>query len=69
MAQIIDDSEAKLLTQIRALGEGKMKEKLLETFLNTMHNYQGRSSRTVPKTEAKALFIDASFEKNTRAFQ
>ena len=36
MAKNIDDSETKLLAQIKALGEGEMKEKLLETFLNTM---------------------------------
>ena len=46
-----------------------MKENLLETFLNTMHKNQERSSKTASKTESKALFVDASFEKNTRAFQ
>ncbi len=65
----MDDAETKLLAQIKTLGEGEMKEKLLETFLSTMHKNQGSSSKTASKTEPKALFIDASFERNTRSFQ
>lgn len=69
MAQTIDDAETKLLAQIRTLREGELKEKLLETFLSTMHKKQGHCSKSSSKIEFKALFIDASFERNTRVFQ
>ena len=46
-----------------------MKEKLLETFLSTMHKNQGSSSKTASKIEPKALFINASFERNAISFQ
>jgi len=69
MAQTMDDVETKLLAHIKTLGEGEMKEKLLETFLSTMHKNQGSSSKTTSKTKPKALFIDASFERNTRSYK
>ena len=34
-----------------------------------MHKNQGSSSKTASKTKLKALFVDASFERNTRSFQ
>lgn len=46
-----------------------MKEKLLETFLSIMHKNQGSSSNAASKIEPKTLFINASFERNTRYFQ
>lgn len=62
-------NKKKLPSQIRTLGEGEMKEKLLETFLSTIHKNQGYSSKNASKTEPKALFIDASFERNRTCFQ
>ena len=37
MAHTIDDGESKAFSSIKMIGEEELKEKLLETFLQTMH--------------------------------
>jgi len=64
MAHTIDDDESKVLSSIKMLGEGELKEKLLETFLQTMHIGTSSSSKG---TISKALFVDASYE--TKSFK
>ena len=62
MAPTVDDAELEILSQIRALNEGDMKDKLLEAFLSQVHSTKKESS-------SKPRFIDTSFDRNTRAFQ
>ena len=67
MAHNIEDDDSKVLSSIKMLVEGEMKEKMLDAFLQTMHKEQGRSCSK--KNQAKTLFVDGSYEKNTRSFQ
>lgn len=61
MAQTEED-EIKILSQIRAMEEGEMKNHLMEAFMDQMKSSSRSSSN-------KPLFIDASYEKNAKTFQ
>jgi hypothetical protein len=60
------DQEAQMLAQIKALPEGDMKNSLLETFLKTVKSEQ--RSITVETSKREPLFIEASFDRNTKTF-
>ena len=58
-----------MLSQIKALPGGDMKSSLFETFLKTMKTGQGLKDPEIPsRAENKPLFLEASFERNTRSF-
>lgn len=61
MAQTEED-EIKILSEIRAMEEEEMKNRLMEAFMDQMKS----SSRSSSK---KPLFIDASYENNAKSFQ
>ena len=63
MAQIADEEELKILSQIQAMEEGEMKNRLTEPFMEQL------STRASKNSGNKSLFIDASFERNTKSFQ
>ena len=60
MAQSNED-EIKIFAQIRAMEEGDLKTRLLETF---MQNSSSSSNIRAPK---KPIFVDASYEKIQKA--
>jgi len=60
----IEEEEFKILSQIRAMEEGDMKEILIAAFMDQLR-VSGSSKNTVKKP----LFVDASFERNTKLFQ
>ena len=63
------DQDAQMLSQIKALPEGDMKKSLLESFLKTMTAGQKQSNpESSHKAGIKPLFLEASFEINTRSF-
>ena len=64
MAQTADEEELKIMSQIHAMEEGEMKYKLLETFMNQIH-----SSSSCKASTKKPIFVDASYELKTKAFQ
>jgi hypothetical protein len=66
MFQNTGDQEAQMLAQIKALPEGDMKKSLLDTFVKTVKSEQRNKTVELPKRET--LFIDASFDKNTKTF-
>jgi hypothetical protein len=69
MYNSIGDQDAQMLAQIKALPEGDMKSSLFETFLKTMKTGQGLKDPEIPsREENKPLFLEASFERNTKSF-
>lgn len=52
----------KFFAQIRAMEEGELKSRLLETFMQ----YSSTSSNT--RVSKKPIFVDASYEKNTKSY-
>jgi len=60
------DQEAQMLAQIKSLPEGDMKNSLLETFFKTVKAKQKSKHSEIPKIQP--LFIDASFDKNTKTY-
>jgi len=60
------DQEAQMLAQIKALPEGDMKNLLLETFLKTVKIEQ--RSKNVESSRREPLFLEYSFDKNTKTF-
>ena len=63
MASIEEEAELKILSQIRAMEEGDMKNRLIEAFTNQLKTKASKESGKKP------LFIDASYERNTKSFQ
>jgi len=60
------DSEAQMLAQIKSLPDGDMKTALLEAYVKAVKTEQkGKSSKIVKR---QPLFLDASFEKNTKTY-
>jgi len=59
----IEEDEIKILSQIRAMEDGEMKSRLTEAFMDQLKSSSSRNSGKKP------LFVDASFERNTRSFQ
>ena len=57
MAQTADEEELKIPSQIRAMEEGEMKDKLLQKKLNQIH-----SSSSSKGSSKKPIFVDASYE-------
>lgn len=66
MAHTIDDDESKVLVGIKMHVEGEMKEKLLETFLQIRQKDFGN---TLKGNISISLFVDSSYEENTKYFQ
>jgi len=63
------DQEAQLLAQIKALPEGEIKNSLLETFLKSLNTEQRlKNPESLKKEISKPLFLEASFERNTKTF-
>jgi hypothetical protein len=63
------DQDDQMLAQIKAFPEGDMKKSLLESFLKTMIAGQKQSNpESSHKEGIKPLFLEASFERNTRSF-
>jgi hypothetical protein len=65
MAQSNSNADAWMFSQIKALPEREMKVALLDSFLKTMMKEHTPKSSESGK---KPLFVDASFEKNTKSF-
>jgi len=59
--------DAQMLAQIQALPEGEMKASLLDSFLKTMMKTTQKSHDEMSSGK-KPVFVDASFEKNTKSF-
>jgi hypothetical protein len=62
------DQDSQMLAQIKALPEGDMKNSLLETFLNTMKEGQRLKNHESLNKGSQPLFLEASFERNTKSF-
>jgi len=60
------DQEAQMLAQIKSLPEGDMKNSLLDSFLKAVRTTQ--RARSIESSKREPLFIDASFDKNTKTF-
>jgi hypothetical protein len=60
------DQEGQMLAQIKSLPEGDMKNSLLETFIKTIKAEQKGKGCELPKRQP--LFLDASFDKNTKTY-
>lgn len=60
------DHEAQMLSQFKSLLEGDMKNSLLETFIKTVKTKQKNKHSELPKR--RPLFIDASFDRNTKTY-
>lgn len=58
-----EEDEIKILSQIRAIEDGEMKNELKKAFMDQLKSSSSRNSGKKP------LFVDASFERNTRSFQ
>jgi len=56
-----------MLAHIQELPEGELKENLLSSFLRTMLKTTQPQGNTV-QTGRQPIFIDASYERNTRSF-
>lgn len=52
----------KFFAQIRAMEEGELKSRLLETFM------QNSSTSSNTRVSKKPIFVDASYEKNTKSY-
>jgi len=63
MASTEEEAELKILSHIRAMEEGDMKNRLIEAFTNQLKTKASKESGK------KSLFIDASYERNTKSFQ
>jgi len=63
MAQTKEE-EIKILSQIRAMEDGEMKTRLTEAFMDQL-----KTSSHSKGSSKKPLFIDASYECNTKSFQ
>jgi hypothetical protein len=59
------DNEAQMLAQIKSLPEGEMKAALLDTYIKAMKTEQKSQASGVKK---QPLFLEASYEKNTRTY-
>jgi hypothetical protein len=66
MFQNTGDQEAQMISQIKGLPEGNMKKSLLEAFIKTIKTKQKEKGYELPKRQP--LFLDASFEKNTKTY-
>ena len=55
-----------MLAQIKGLPEGDMKNSLLKTFIKTVKAEQKGKNFKIPKRQP--LFLDASFDKNTKTY-
>ena len=60
------DQEAQMLVQIKALPEGEMKNSLPDTFVKTVKTEQ--RNKTVEFSKREPMFIDASYDRNTKTF-
>ena len=67
MASSNTGEDAQMLAQIQALPEGEMKASLLDSFLKTMMKTT-QKSHDETSLGNKPVFVDASFEKNTKSF-
>jgi len=63
MASAEEEAEMKILAQIRTMEEGDMKNHLIEAFTDQL------KSRASKESGKKPLFVEASYERNTRSFQ
>lgn len=71
MAHSNTGEDAQMLGQIQAFPEGEMKATLLDSFLKTMmKTSQGYSQENHEESSLvnKPIFVDASFERNTKSF-
>jgi hypothetical protein len=66
MFQNTGDQEAQMIAQIKGLPEGDMKNSLLEAFIKTVKAEQKGKGYELPKRQP--LFLDASFDKNTKTY-
>jgi len=57
-----EEEELKILSQIHAMEDGEMKNLLTEAFMDQLKE---KASNVLGR---KSLFIDASYEKNTKSF-
>ena len=67
MASSNTREDAQILAQIQALREGEIKATLLDSFLKTMMKTTQKSHDEMSSSK-KPIFVDASFEKNTKSF-
>ena len=67
MASSNTGEDAQMLAQIQALPEGEMKASLLDSFLKTMMKTT-QKSHDETSSRKNPVFVDASFEKNTKSF-
>lgn len=58
-----EEEEIKILSHIHGMEEGEMNNRLTEAFMEQLHFSSSKNSAKKP------LFVDASFEQNTRSFQ
>lgn len=63
MASTEEEAELKILSQIRIMEEGDMKNRLIEAFTDQL---KAKASKESGK---KPLFVNASYERNTKSFQ
>jgi hypothetical protein len=69
MWQDTGDQDAQMPEHIKSLPEGEMKKGLLESLLKTMASeHKQKDPRVSFSTGTKPLFLDASFERNTKYF-
>ena len=62
----VGNQEAQMLAQVKSLPEGDMKNSLLETFLKSIKTEQ--RSRYAESSKREPLFLEASFDRNTKTF-
>jgi predicted RNase H-like nuclease (RuvC/YqgF family) len=60
------DQEAQMLAQIKILPEGDMKTALLESYIKAVKLEQ--KGKSVDIARKQPLFLDASYEKNTKTY-
>jgi len=58
-----EEDEIKILSYIHATEDGEMKNHLIEAFMDQLKSNASKNSGK------KSLFIDVSFERNTKSFQ
>lgn len=63
MASTEEEAEMKILAQTRNMEEGAMKDRLIEAFTEQL------KSKASKESGKKPLFVDASYERNTKSFQ
>jgi hypothetical protein len=66
MFQNTGDQEAQMIAQIKGLPEGDMKNALLEAFIKMVKTEQKGKGHELLKRQP--MFLDASFEKNTKTY-